>query len=172
MFQDQCLLVTAQMQTDSNLWIFICLILRQRKQEKLSILQTPPVNAAQPALERHLASNSAVPSHAPLFAFETGADSWSPMSRTWFLRRCNDIWEKDSLSSIKGHGFRIGGTTHLLLLGINPWVVMVQGQWSSQSFLTYWRKCKEILSLFIGFSLQSQESVLSTMNSFKSRLTG
>ena len=122
-------------------------------------------------LEHYLASNSAVPTHSPLSTFNTGADSWSPMSRSWFLRRCNDIWEKDDLSSVKGHAFHIGGTTHLLLLGIDPWVVMVQGRWSSQSFLTYWRKCEEILSLFIGFSFQSQESVLSTMCSFKSKLT-
>ena len=37
------------------------------------------------ALEHHLASNSAIPAHAPLFAFKTSADLWSLMSRSWFL---------------------------------------------------------------------------------------
>jgi len=49
---------------------------------------------------------------------------------------------------------------------------MVQGHWSSQAFLGYWRKCEEILSLFIGFSFQSHESILSTMSMFKNRLLG
>jgi len=70
----------------------------------------------------------------------------------------------------KGHGFRIGGTTHLLLLGINPWIIMVQGRWSSQAFLGYWRQCEEILPLFMGFHLQDHASILMTMLSFKSRL--
>src|SRR5882724_2534080 len=77
-------------------------------------------------LEHHLMSNSAIPAHAPLFTFETSPNSWSPMSWSWFLQCCNNIWEKDGLSSVKGHGFHIGGNTHLLLLGIDPWVVMVQ----------------------------------------------
>ena len=87
------------------------------------------------------------------------------------MDRCNEIWLEEDLASAKGHGFHIGGTTHLLLLGMDPWVVMVQGQWSSQSFLGYWHKCEEILSLFIGFSFQSHESILSTMSSFKTHLT-
>ena len=90
------------------------------------------------------------------------------MRHDWFLARCNKVWAKDGLSSIKGHGFRIGGTTHLLL-GVNPWVVMVQGRWSSQAFLGYWCKCKEIL-LFVSFSFQSHDSILTTMYSFKKRL--
>jgi len=120
--------------------------------------------------EHHLASNAAVPSSAPMFAFETGEDTWSPMRHSWFLARCNEIWALEGLVSIKGHGFRIGGTTHLLLLGVDPWVVMVQGRWTSQSFLSYWRKCEEILPLFIGFSLCSHDSILSTMRTFKNRL--
>jgi len=104
--------------------------------------------------------------------FETAGRHWSPLKRVWFLSRCNDIWEKDSLYSIKGHGFCIGGMTHLLLLGVDPWVIMVQGHWSSQSFLTYWHHCEEVLCLFISFSFQSHESILSMMSAFKARLTG
>jgi len=122
-------------------------------------------------LEHHLASNSAVPTHAPLFAFETSSNLWSPMSHAWFMQHCNDIWVKDGLTSVKGHGFHIGGTMCLLLLGVDPCVVMVEGCWSLNSFLSYWCKFEEILSLFISFSFQSHELVLSTMSSFKSKLT-
>ena len=122
------------------------------------------------AFDHHLSSNSAIPPDAPLFAFETGPTSWSPMTRTLFLNRCDEIWSHEGLSSVKGHGFRIGGTTHLLLLGVDPWIVMVQGRWSSQAFLGYWRKCEEILPMFIGFSFQSHDSILSSMSSFKNKL--
>src|SRR5882724_3032356 len=115
------------------------------------------------AFDHHLESNSSIPSSAPMFAFKRGKGTWSPMRRSWFLAWCNEIWPREGLVSAKGHSFRIGRTTHLLLLGVDPWVVMVQGRWSSQSFLYYWRKCEEILPLFISFSLQSHESILSTM---------
>jgi len=140
--------------------------------EDLNIADSTCQCSPTTTLEHHLMSNSTIPTNALLFAFETGTDLWSLMSQTWFLWHCNGVWEKHGLSSVQGHGFHIGGTTHLLLLGVDPWVVMVQGRWSSQSFLTYRRKCREILSLFIGFSFQSQESVLSTMHAFKSRFTG
>ena len=109
--------------------------------------------------------------HAPLFTFETADGQWSPMKCAWFLSQCNLVWEKDDLASIKGHGFRIGGMTHLLLLGVDPWVIMVQGCWSSQSFLSYWCRCQEVLCLFIGFSFQSHDSILSIMKAFKAKLT-
>jgi len=124
------------------------------------------------SFKHHLIYNSDIPPHAPLFTYETGDGMWSPMKHVWFLRRCNEIWEKDRLSVAKGHSFQIGGTTHLLLLGVDPWIVMVQGRWSSQDFLTYWHCCEEVLSLFIGFSFQSHESILATMKTFKSWLTG
>jgi len=117
--------------------------------------------------DHHLASNSRVPADMPLFAFETGEGEWSPMRWDWFLARCNQVWALEKLSLVKGHSFRIGGMTHLLLLGVDPWIIMVQGRWTSQSFLSYWHKCKEILPLFISFSFQSHESILTTMSAFK-----
>jgi len=104
------------------------------------------------AFDHHLGSNSSLPLSAPSFYFETSQGTWSPMKFKWFLVHCDKIWKQEDLGSIIGHGFRIGGTTHLSLLGIDLWIVMVQGRWSSQSFLSYWRKCKEILLLFISFS--------------------
>jgi hypothetical protein len=122
------------------------------------------------ALNHHLSANIIVPPTAPLFAFATADGGWAPMRRSWFLKRCNEVWQAHDLGSLKGHGFRIGGTTHLLLLGVDPWAVMAQGRWSSNSFLRYWRKCEEILPLFMGFHLQDHTSILSTMSSFKARL--
>src|SRR5882724_10141776 len=124
------------------------------------------------AFEHHISSNTNLPSDAPLFSFETAGGSWSPLKRAWFIDRCNEIWSTEGYPTTTGHGFRIGGTTHLLLLGVDPWIVMVQGRWSSQAFLGYWRRCEEILSLFIGFSFQSREFILTTMSAFKNRLTG
>lgn len=63
------------------------------------------------------------------------------------------------MGALNGHGFRIGGTTHLLLHGVDPWVVMKQGRWSSAAFLLYWRNVEEILPLFIGDSLDTLNSL-------------
>ena len=49
------------------------------------------------ALNHHLAANSKVPSHAPLFAFETADGNWAPMRQNWFMNRCNEIWQKSNL---------------------------------------------------------------------------
>ena len=61
--------------------------------------------SATSALEHHLSSNKDVPVSAPLFAFESADGQWAPMKQTWFMARCNTVWEKDGLASIKGHGF-------------------------------------------------------------------
>jgi hypothetical protein len=122
------------------------------------------------AFQHHLRSNASIPATAPLFSFETTDGSWSPLKHTWFLSRCNAVWKADGLEHIQGHGFRIGGTMHLLLRGVDPWIVMVQGQWSSQVFLGYWRKCKEILPLFVSFSFESRASIITTMSMFSNRL--
>jgi len=144
----------------------------KEKGEDVNITDSMCQCSATMAFEHHLSSNISIPNSALLFAFETGDSKWSPMRWVWFQARCNEIWAADGLSAVKGHRFRIGGTTHLLLLGVDPWVVMVQGRWTSQAFLTYWRRCEEVLSLFIGFSFQSHQSILMTMNSFKAKLTG
>jgi len=118
----------------------------------------------------HWLINSHVPSTAHIFAFETADGNHAPMWCSWFLSRCNDVWYKDGLDLLQGHSFRIGGTTHLLLLGIDPFIVMAQGHWQSLAFLNYWCLCEEILPTFIGFSLSSKSSLLSTMAIFKSRI--
>jgi hypothetical protein len=102
------------------------------------------------ALEHHLQCNRDIPASAPFFSYRTGAGSWSPMTKGWFLMRCNQIWSAVGLAEMPGHGFRIGGATHLLLSGVPPDVVAVQGRWLSRAFLEYWRRVESILPLFIS----------------------
>lgn len=120
------------------------------------------------ALNHHLAANSSVPDSAPFFAFETWDGSWSPLTRPWFLARCNQVWRKVNLLELTGHCFRIGGASELLLRGVPPDVVAMQGRWKSRAFLEYWRKIESILPLFITSSFtDSRVSMInSSMDSF------
>ena len=121
-------------------------------------------------LQNHQHLNQNLPVSAPLFAFETADNSWVPMKRSWFMDRCNDTWATSLIPKLTGHSFCIGGTTHHLLLGINPFIVMVQGRWKSDAFLSYWKNCKQILPLFISSTLGSPDAIISTMNLFKCKL--
>jgi len=77
--------------------------------------------------EHHLAPSTNIMPSTPLFTFKMSEGTWAPMKRAWFLDRCDEIWEKDGLTFVKGHGFQISSTTHLLLLGVDPGVVVAQG---------------------------------------------
>src|SRR5882672_3961405 len=122
------------------------------------------------AFNNHWKINSNVPPSGHLFAFETDTGDFAPMRRQWFIERCHEVWASRGLSTLSGHSFRIGGTTHLLLLGVDPFIVMAQGQWRSTAFLEYWQLCEEIIPTFIGFSMSSQCSLLSMMALFKQHL--
>src|SRR5882672_1379735 len=122
------------------------------------------------AFNNHWTMNSHVPASGHLFGFETDTGGFAPMWWQWFIGRCSEVWATRGLSALSGHSFRIGGTTHLLLLGVDPFIVMAQARWRSMAFLEYWRLCEEIIPSFIGFSLQLQSSFLSSMNLFKQRL--
>ncbi|KAG1844079.1 hypothetical protein DFJ58DRAFT_717694 [Suillus subalutaceus] len=92
---------------------------------------TCPLNT----LVHHLQSNLNIPSHAPLFSFETAASSWSPLTKPWFLARCNEVWVSAGHPSMPGHAFHIGRATELLLEG---------GCWKSCTFLEYWHQIESI----------------------------
>lgn len=130
---------------------------------------TDPVTA----LIHHRTFNRGLPPNAPLFAFETSlvAEGWAPMTRDWFLHRCNAVWGAAGLNKLTGHCFRIGGATELLLRGTHPDIVAVQGGWKSKAFLEYWRKIESILPLFISNSFdQSRAQLLcNTMEQFSRR---
>ncbi|KAK0217764.1 hypothetical protein IW262DRAFT_1449035 [Armillaria fumosa] len=110
------------------------------------------------AFRNHLRINADLPVSAPLFAYRT-KDGWQPLTKEVFLARCSKIWSEDGLDAAGGHSFRIGGTTHWLLIGVDPWIVMRQGRWSSKAFLLYWRKVEEILPLFIGDAMDKAASL-------------
>ncbi len=123
------------------------------------------------AMRHHLNSSTAVPDHAPLFSFETAGGGWAPMTRAWFLERCNSVWKAAGLEALTGHCFRIGGATELLLRGTHPDMVATLGSWKSRAFLEYWRKIECILPLFISNSFgQSRAQLVSdTMRDFKKK---
>jgi len=126
--------------------------------------------SADKAFNDRLMINSEIPPHAPFFFFETGPSSWLPMKWFWFMEHCNEVWLKNNLAPLTGHSFCIGRTTHLLLLGVDPFIVMVQGCWKSDAFLAYWCHCEEILPLFIGNALTSSSSIVLSMHLFKCKL--
>ena len=108
----------------------------------------------------------------PLFAFKTDSGSYAPMCRALFLNHCNDIWTAEHFDSLNGHAFWMGGMTHILLVGVDPLIIMVQGQWCSSAFLEYWWHCEKILPSMISISLHFQTSIISTMSPFKQSLLG
>src|SRR5882724_13250989 len=75
--------------------------------------------SAEWAFQNHWKINSHLLDAAHLFGFETSTGSFQPMRKHWFLDRCNKVWTNSGLSVLPGHSFRIGGTTHLLLLGVD-----------------------------------------------------
>ncbi|KAG2140217.1 DNA breaking-rejoining enzyme [Suillus bovinus] len=123
------------------------------------------------AIMHHLSANASVPDSAPFFAFKTDQGSWAPMTRTWFVNRCNKIWKIAGLPGLSGHCFRIGGATELLLRGTPPDVVAMQGRWKSRAFLEYWRKIDSILPVFITSSFSDSRIAMinSSMNAFSCR---
>ncbi|KAF8125871.1 hypothetical protein EV363DRAFT_1402169 [Boletus edulis] len=109
-------------------------------------------------------SVTARPHYASLFAYQSDS-SWSPLTKSTFITRCNDIWTCLGFPCMPGHAFRIGGTTEMLLEGINPDIIAVQGCWSSRACLEYWRHIEIVLPLVISsstniFRLQALDSVM------------
>jgi hypothetical protein len=72
------------------------------------------------------------------------------MTKSWFLRRCNEIWKSATLLRVFRHSFRIGGSTELLLAGVAPEIITALGGWTSLAFLLYWRNIEHIIPINIG----------------------
>ncbi|KAF5322726.1 hypothetical protein D9619_000414 [Psilocybe cf. subviscida] len=136
------------------------------------ITGNPELSDPFAALQHHIKVNvgGSGDSATPLFAFRSHGGGYSPLTRDWFMQRCDEIWNAAGLSSLQGHAFRIGGATELLLRGTHPDVVQVQGRWKSQAFLEYWRKIETILPLFITSSFRASRAarLTRTMASFNS----
>lgn len=124
------------------------------------------------ALLHHRKVNDNIPSNAPMFSYKTKDGGFAPMTRDWFLSRCEDVWLAAGLPKRAGHAFRIGGATELLLRGTAPDVVAVQGRWKSRAFLEYWRRIEGILPLFITNSFHAERAalVVHSMSSFSNQV--
>lgn len=112
------------------------------------------------ALLHHRHVNCNIPGDAPMFSYKIEDGGWAPMTKDWFLQRCEEVWEAAGMPMLAGHAFRIGGATELLLRGTPPDVVAVQGRWKSRAFLEYWRRIEGILPLFITNSFHSDRAAL------------
>jgi hypothetical protein len=108
--------------------------------------KSDPVNA----MENHLAVNT-IPPDLPIFAYRNEDGDHICLSRRKFLLRCNEIWSRHGIPSTTGHSFRIGGTTHLLIAGVNPEAVQAMGRWKSDAFLVYWRRLDILAPLHAEF---------------------
>ena len=97
------------------------------------------------AIHHHLLVNR-VPENLPLLSYCT-ALGWTYMTKTHFLAICNRVWIKAGIPSAVGHSFRIGGTTELLMRGVDPEIVKVMGRWTSDAFLRYCRCLDDIIPL-------------------------
>jgi hypothetical protein len=107
---------------------------------------TDPVDATI----NHVSVNN-IPPDQPLFSYRNDKGRLVCLSRRKFLQRCNNVWKKHGVPSITGHSFRIGGTTHLLIAGVNPDVVQAMGRWNSEAFLIYWRRLDILAPLHAEF---------------------
>lgn len=104
------------------------------------------------ALQNHLSVNSLTPSDL-LFSFHSPSGA-QILSKSHFLCRVSCILDAAGFAHISGHSFRISGTTHLLLSGVQvpPNVVKVMGHWSSEAFLCYWRNMEVLAPLHAEFT--------------------
>ncbi|KAH7105010.1 DNA breaking-rejoining enzyme [Auriculariales sp. MPI-PUGE-AT-0066] len=119
------------------------------------------------AMRNHLLRNRPLPSETPFFAFLDPASGWKTLDRTAFMGVCASAWEAVGLVGTKGHSFRIGGTTTLLLKGVHPTIVAQQGRWSSAAFMRYMREVRRlipqaVLQAWGEITLDSIERALST----------
>jgi hypothetical protein len=111
----------------------------------VSILhQNLPFDATS-AIRNHLAA-SPLPDHALLCEYLLDGQSHI-LDKKSFMLMCNNVWASYGWPTISGHSFRIGGTTSLLVSGIDPSVVKKMGRWSSDAYLRYWRTVEDIFHL-------------------------
>lgn len=95
------------------------------------------------ALNNHLSVNKLSKNYL-LFSVEVDG-SYYYLTKSIFMDRCNAIWSSDGLPVASGHSFRIGGTSHLLLSGVQPDIIKKAGRWSSDAFFRYWRHLDVVL---------------------------
>lgn len=134
----------------SNTMASITMTLPHTKVKKWTgeeITLTQQLDASNPvqALDLHLSINK-LPPHLPLFSFRVGLET-RVLTKQHFLSACNNIWSKSGLPRYTGHSFRIGGTTALLLAGVQPSLVKEMGRWASDAYKLYWRDFHTLIPL-------------------------
>jgi hypothetical protein len=108
--------------------------------EDVAICRQRDITDPIAALHRHLQINVINDPTTAIASYLTTAGTRKLLTTSKFMKRCNQIWRTHDRQRHTGHCFRIGGTTHYLLQGINPDVVRLMGRWSSDAFIRYWRQ--------------------------------
>jgi hypothetical protein len=103
--------------------------------EIILVAQRTPIDPVR-TIQIHLDQEPAEPSS---LLFSKTTERHQRITKTAFLKRCNEVWAKEGIPRVTGHSFRIGGTAELLLAGVDPAVVKATGRWSSDAFQKYWR---------------------------------
>ncbi len=105
--------------------------------------QAPPLDPTK-AICLHLVS-SRLPDSALLCEY-TEDGKVRTLDKEDFMAICNNVWSLHGFQRITGHSFRIGGTTSLLLSGVDAEIVKGMGRWSSDAFKLYWRKVEVLFA--------------------------
>lgn len=124
--------------------------IKREKGEDIFLSQQHGPSNPVSALQKQLNLRLTYPKH-PLFSFTMDGVNHT-LTKAQFLSHCNSVWESHNFPRSTGHSFRIGGTTHLLLCGIDPNVIKKVGRWSSDSYLRYWRNLDDILPSRVRFA--------------------
>jgi hypothetical protein len=111
----------------------------------VSLLHQEPSLDATSTICKHL-SASPLSSCALLCEYRID-NSIHVLDKKTFMNMCNSVWSTYGWPTITGHSFRIGGTTALLVSGVDPSVVKKMGRWSSEAYLRYWRSVEEVFHL-------------------------
>jgi hypothetical protein len=119
----------------------------------LIITETADLICPVAAFKNHIAVNkltlSKSGSSIPLFSF-LSSSTLSPLTKSLFFSITSSAFSQTGLDPVHGHSYRIGGTVHLLMQGVQPEIIAKLGGWSSLCFLIYWRRLEQVIPLQIS----------------------
>ncbi|KAJ3725437.1 hypothetical protein C8R42DRAFT_576356 [Lentinula raphanica] len=103
------------------------------------------------ALNHHLILNKPeTDEHLFTYSITTGGRSMRrPLTKSAFIARIQRAAKNKGLTTLQGHGIRIGATLEYLLRGIPFDAVKVIGRWKSDAFLIYLRRHAEIMAPYM-----------------------
>ncbi|KAE9386005.1 hypothetical protein BT96DRAFT_949437 [Gymnopus androsaceus JB14] len=114
------------------------------------VIYSPQPGCMSPtrAWRDHIRVNQLGPND-PLLGYRNNSGELKVLTKSVFLKRCNQIWSEHGIPRMTGHCFRIGGTTHYLIQGIAPNIVKMLSRWKSDVFLKYWRDLESLASIHL-----------------------